>query len=108
MSAEDLVYKLYLLNYMVKPSIINLSIVIIFNLVANFNSDGLLQCYYYWKEGVIFLLFMYWGISIISIVFFILKQGKIELRSNSSSGSKSDVIDMEGVKVIKFRRKNPD
>ena len=103
-SAEDQIYKLFLLNYLVKPSIINTTIIIIFNLVANLNSNGLLGCYYYWKEGFIFLIFMFWGTFIISIGFFILKHGKIELRSNSSISSKSDVIDIEGVKIIKFRK----
>ena len=76
-SEEDQIYKLYLLNYMVKPCIVNLMMVIGFNLVANLKSDGLLDCYYYWKEGYIFLIFLFWGISLISISFFLFKHGKI-------------------------------
>lgn len=76
-SGEDQIYRQFLVKYLIYPIIINFSLTILYNCRAFMKSEGLLDCYYYWREGSLFHIISYWGVSLITVIFFIAKEGKI-------------------------------
>lgn len=75
-------YKIYLLKFLLLPAFCVILMDIGFNLVAHLSCKGPLECYKFFKYGIVMVLITNWGIPACIGLFFYKKIGRFYLQSD--------------------------